>query len=121
MSFTPKKQLTLLGFTLILSGFSLASILNFTNPYTASWVIFCFFYLSLFLFSFACLTLLAFSLKRWLWPKIFLSDFGISVRHGLILSVFILLAVALQIGGLLFWWLELTLIIFVIFIEILIN
>lgn len=121
MSLVPKKQITILGFSLILAGFSLASILNFTDPFEATVFVFTFFYLSLFLLTLTAFTLLGFGIKRWLWPKIFLNDLSGSLRQGLLLAIFITLAVALQIHGILFWWLELSLLLFFIVLEIFVN
>lgn len=117
----PNKQIIIVIISGLLSAFSLASILNFTDPYQANWIVFAFFYLSLLLFSFSCLTLLAFLVKRWLWPKIYLVDFYLSIRQGALLAVFITISVALQLNGILFWWLEMSLILFLVVIEIFIN
>ncbi|MBI3231774.1 MAG: hypothetical protein HYZ51_01695 [Candidatus Doudnabacteria bacterium] len=105
----------------VLSTFSLASILNFTDPYEASALVFMFFYLSLFLLSFSVFTLLAFGIKRWLWPKIFVNDLSGSLRQGLLLAIFLTLAIALQLNGIFFWWLELSLLIFFMVLEIFVN
>lgn len=121
MSLVPKQQITILSISAITAAFSLASIINFTDPYKAGWIIFVFFYISLFLLSFSVLTLMSFGLKRWLWPKIYLSDLSASVRQGILLAIFISLSIGLQMNGILFWWLELSLILFLIVIEIFIN
>lgn len=121
MSFEPKKQVIVLLVTTGLSAFSLASILNFTDPYEASWVIFGFFYLSIFLFCFGLFGLLAFGVKRWLWPNIYLTDLSTSLRQGLLLASFLTFLVVLQISGILFWWLEFCLILFFIALEIFIS
>lgn len=113
-----KYHITILTLSFILSVFSFASILNFTDPYTAGNTIFLLFYLNLFLLSFAGICLLSLWLKRWLGPKIFILDFSSSVRHGLLLGTFITLAVLLQMHGILFWWLEITMLIFLIFLEL---
>lgn len=121
MSLVPKHQVAILAIAGILAAFSLFSILNFTDPYRAGWLIFAFFYLSVFLLSFCSLALLAFGLKRWLWPKIYLTDLAASTRQGLLLSVFLTLSVALQMNGILHWWIEFTLILFFVTLEIFIN
>lgn len=121
MSLVPKKQITILAVSAGLSAFSLASILNFTDPFEASWLVFAFFYLSIFLFCFGLFALLAFAIKRWLWPNIYLSDLSTSMRQGLLLAVFLTFLIILQINGILFWWLELCLVIFFIALEVFIN
>jgi len=121
MSLVPKQQITILGLSAGLSAFSLASILNFTDPFKAGWGLFALFYLSVFLFAFSALSLLAFGVKRWLWPKIFISDLTSSLRQGALMAVFVTVSVLLQMNGILFWWLELSLILFFIVFEIFIN
>ena len=121
MPLEPKKQITILTLSLGLALFSVFSILNFTDPYEASWLIFSFFYVSLFILCFSGFSLLALGIKRWLWPKIFITDFYTSVRHGALIAVFLTLSVALQLSNILFWWMELSLILFFIAIEIYIN
>ncbi|MEK7617779.1 MAG: hypothetical protein AAB410_01420 [Patescibacteria group bacterium] len=121
MSLEPKKQITILCVSTASSAFSLASILNFTDPHEASWLVFAFFYLSIFLLCFGLFSLLAFGVKRWLWPKIYLNDLSTSLRQGMLLALFLTFLVILQISGILFWWLELCLILFFIALEIFIN
>ncbi len=121
MSLVPNRQIAILSLSAFLAAFSLFSILNFTDPYSASWIIFVFFYISLFLLCFSGLTLLAFGLKRWLWPKIYFSDLSASLRQGLLLAAFITFSIILQLNGILLWWLELSLILFVIVLEIFLN
>lgn len=121
MSLVPKQQIIILAVSAVLSAFSLASILNFTDPYKASWIVFALLYLSLFLLAFSALSLLAFLIKRWLWPQIYLTDLSLCLRQGCLLAIFISLAVALQLNGILYWWLELSLILFFMVLEIFIN
>jgi hypothetical protein len=114
-----KSQVIILIFSFVLSAFSFASIINFTDPFTASKTIFVFFYLNLFLLVFSGVCLTALVLKRWFWPKMFLLDFASSLRQGLLLGFFFTVAVLLQINGLLFWWLEITMLILLVFLELL--
>lgn len=121
MALAPKKQILTLAISAILSAFSLASILNFTDPYEAGKTVFVFFYISIFLLSFSVFSLAIFLTKRWLWPHIYLSDLSASFRQGVIIALFLTLLIILQIGGILFWWLEISLILFLVILEIFIN
>ena len=121
MSLVPKQQITILAVSAGLSGFSLGSILNFTDPYSAAWPVFTLLYLSIFLLAFSTLSLLAFGIKRWLWPKIYVSDLASSLRQGALIGIFMTVTVLLQMNGILFWWLEFSLILFFIILEIFIN
>ena len=121
MAIAPKKQIFILTVSAILAAFSLASILNFTDPYEAGIAVFAFFYISIFLLSFSVFSLIVFLVKRWLWPHIYLNDLSASFRQGLIIALFLTLLVILQINGILFWWLEISLILFLVILEIFIN
>jgi len=121
MILATKKHITVLILSVLLSGFSLASILNFTDPYAASFWIFLFFYISIFLLTFSFFSLTAFVIKRSLWPAMYVNDFSHSLRQGLILAIFLTLAIALQLNGILFWWLEISLLLLLITVEIYIN
>lgn len=121
MAIAPKKQIFILTVSAILAAFSLASILNFTDPYESGIAVFAFFYISIFLLSFSVFTLTVFLVKRWLWPHIYLNDLSASFRQGLIIALFLTLLVILQLNGILFWWLEISLILFLVIFEIFIN
>ena len=121
MAIAPKKQIFILTVSAILAAFSLASILNFTDPYESGIAVFAFFYISIFLLSFSVFTLTVFLVKRWLWPHIYLNDLSASFRQGLIIALFLTLLVILQLNGILFWWLEISIILFLIILEIFIN
>ncbi len=121
MAIAPKKQIFILTVSAILSAFSLASILNFTDPYESGIAVFAFFYISIFLLAFSIFTLTVFLVKRWLWPHIYLNDLSASFRQGLIIALFLSILVILQLNGILFWWLEISLILFLVILEIFIN
>jgi hypothetical protein len=121
MSFSPQKQTSLIIFSTVLAGFSLASIVNFTDPSSASWVTFGFFYLSLFLTSLGIFSLIGLMLRQWLSPGLYVINLSNSFRQSVLLSLLISVSFWLSAKGLLYWWVEGSLILFLAFIEIFLN
>lgn len=121
MSTNPKRQLTLIIFSTILAGFSLASIINFTDPATSSALTFGFFYVSLFLVVLGIFTLLGILVRQKLWPGMYVINLGNSFRQALLIAILILVSFILLSKRLLFWWVEASLILFLAFVEGFLN
>ncbi|MBI5530130.1 MAG: hypothetical protein HY918_01375 [Candidatus Doudnabacteria bacterium] len=121
MSNKPKQHLFLIGFSTLLTAFSLASIINFTDPQTASFLTFSFFYISLFLMSLGLFTLIGLLIRQQINPGHYIANLSNSFRQALLLSLLITISMVLLSKQLLFWWIELTLILFFSFIEALLN
>ncbi len=117
----PRQHLTLIIFSTILAGFSLASIINFTDPQSASWLTLSFFYFSLFLVSLGIFTLIGLGLRKKFWPGHYVANLSNSFRQALLLALLITASFFLLSKGLLFWWLEATLILFLVFVEAFLN
>jgi hypothetical protein len=121
LSNTPKQQIIFIVFSTLLAGFSLTSILNFTDPGSASLATFVFFYLSLFLLSLGIFIIIGLGLRQWLGPKVYIIDFGNSFRQALLVSILITVSLLLLSKQLLFWWVEGSLVLFLLFVEIFLN
>lgn len=121
MSSNLKQQVSLIAFSTFLAGFSLASILNFTNPETASPVTFGFFYLSLFLVSLGSFTLLGLLIRKWLPSGLYVNNLSNSFRQAFLLSILIVASFFLLSKQLMFWWVEASLILFLAFMEAFLN
>jgi hypothetical protein len=117
MSANPKQHLFLLVFSTALAAFSLASIVNFTDPQTASWVTLGFFYASLFLFNLGIFTLLGLLLRQWLWPGLYIINLSNSFRQAVLISILVAVSFWLLSARLLFWWVEASLILFLAAVE----
>lgn len=118
---TAKQQVIFLGLTLILSAFCLFAIVKFTDPFTASKITLLFFYLSLFLFTLAAFTVLGLGIRQWLFPKIYVLNLNASFRQALLLASLAVISFLLLAGRLLFWWVELSLVLFFLCVEIFLN
>ncbi|MDR3642931.1 MAG: hypothetical protein P4L74_04870 [Candidatus Doudnabacteria bacterium] len=121
MSTGPKQQLSIIGFSTFLALFSLAAIINFTDPTQASWITFGFFYVSLFLFFLGIFTLAGLSIRQWLAPGHYVKNLGSSFRQGFLASLLVSISFLLLADRLLFWWVEATLILLFVIIEVFLN
>lgn len=121
MSTNPKKQVSLIIFSTVLAAFSLASIINFTDPNSSSRITFAFFYLSLFLFSLGIFTLIGLGLRKALHGGLYVINLNNSFRQGLLLGLLVTVSFLLISLRLLFWWVELSLVLFLAFVEGFLN
>lgn len=121
MNTNPKRQVSLIIFSTLLAGFSLASILNFTDPASAGGLTFAFFYLSLLLLVLGLLCLIGLGLRQWLSPGLYVANFANSFRQALLISLLLVVSFWLLSLRLLFWWVELSLILFLSAVEAFLN
>ena len=117
----PRKYIFLILIATVMAGFSLASILTYTDPSNASLLIFIFLYLSVFLFSIGLLTLFSFFFRKVFFKTMFAHNLSNSLRQAILLSMFLVFCLALSSHGLLFWWVAVTLFLPFAFLEAFIN
>jgi len=117
----PKRQVALIILSTCLAVFSLASIINFTDPSKTSWVTFAFFYASLFLTILGAFALLGLTLRQWLWPGHYVINLTNSFRQSFLIAILITVSFLLLSQRLLFWWVEMTLILFLGAVEAFLN
>jgi hypothetical protein len=121
MSVNPKKHLFLLFFSALLAAFSLGSIITFTDPSTASWLTFSFFYISLFIMCLGIFTLIGLGIRKWLGPQLYIINLGNSFRQAFLVSILIVISFILTAQNILFWWVEGSLILFFAAVEAFLN
>jgi hypothetical protein len=121
MSVNPKQQLTLIGLSTFLAGFSLASIVNFTDSADSSWVTFGFFYASLLIFCLGLFTLIGLGLRQKLLPGHYVINLSNSFRQGFFIAILIVASFVLLSKHLLFWWVEASLVLFLASLEAFLN
>ena len=115
------QHLVLISLSTILAGFSLASIVFFTDPYTAGLFTDIFFYLSLFLTSLGVFVIVGLVVRQLFFPGLYITHLGQSFRQALLLSILITVSMVLQSQRLLYWWVEGSLILLLLFIEIFLS
>lgn len=121
MPINPKKQLGLIILSTLLAAFSLGSIITFTDPRTSSLLTFGFFYASLFLMLLGLFTLIGMGLRHWLAAGLYVVNLRSSFRQALLIALLITISFWLLSVRLMFWWVELSLILFFGAIEAFLN
>ena len=116
-----KQHIIPMGVSTLLAGFSLGCLIFFTDPYTAGWITHVFFYFSLFLTTLGVVTILGITTREIFFKGLYIVNLSISFRQALLVSSFLTASLLLQSGRLLFWWVELIIILLVTFIEIFLS
>ena len=118
---TPQQQVAFIAVSSLLAAFSLISIVNFVDPFTASRATLFFFYASLFLTVCGGLTICGLFFRRWLKQGVYIINLGDSFRQAILVSVLVVASFLLLANRLFYWWLEGSLILLAVFIEIFLN
>jgi len=118
---TAKQHLILIALSTFLAGFSLASVINFTDPYTSGVITHIFLYISLFLTTLGIWVLVGLAIRQMFFSGLYITHLNNSFRQGFLLSVFITVSLGLQAQGLLFWWIEGSFILLLAFFEVFLN
>lgn len=116
-----KMHLALLVSGTLLSAFSVASIIFFSDPKTAGNFTHSFLYLSLFLFWLGLFTLIGILIRRRLNSGLYITSLKISTRQAFLISLLITVSLALKAQDLLFWWVEAGFVLLLIVIELFAN
>lgn len=107
-------------FTLV-SLLSLGAIVYYVNPITASAPNIAFFYLSSFLSTAGIGTLLGLGIRSRVGSNLFFSNLSIAFRQAFLLGLLVVISLGLQAEGLLYWWVEISLLLFFVFVEAFFN
>ncbi len=118
---TEKQQSILIAFGTLLAAFSLASIIAFSDPSSSGWPTFIFFYLSTFLVSLGICTLLGLLMRHFANQRLYILNVSNSFRQALLASTLLTISLYLQSKSLLYWWVELSLILFFVCLEAFLN
>lgn len=100
---------------------SFISILYLSDPFQDGIVAHIFFHLSLFLTITGLATIFGLLLRQRFGSGLYIQNLSVSFRQGLFLGVLMIGSLLLQSYGILFWWVELALILFLIFFELFLN
>ncbi len=116
-----KTHFILLIVGIILCGFSLFSIIRFTDPDTAGLLTHIFLYLSIFLLCLGLFTLIGIVVRQRFFYGIYIANLTTSFRQAILLSLLLTSSLYLQSRGLGLWWVELILVLFLVVVEIFFN
>lgn len=117
----PKQHILLIVISTILASFSLGCIIFFTDPKTAGMWTFLFLYFSVFLLTLGLSCLVGIITRQLLGQNLYIVNLSHSFRQGILIALLITVSLVLQAGGLLYWWVEASLILFVASIEAFLN
>lgn len=118
MQTNPKRPIIYFLLATFFSFFSLVCLLNFTNPQSANLTIFIFLYVNIFLLTCGLTTLLGYFARQRFFKQNFTANFLNSFRQGVIFSSFTCASLLLLANGLFYWWVVLSLIVLLVFIEL---
>ncbi len=105
----------LAGSVVAITGFIFTII--YTDPYQAGILGHVIFYLTLFLFTTGFFTIINLLIRKRFFPGIYSELFRVSMRQGILIGMLIVSLVLLEAFNLLFWWVGLTLTLFLIALE----
>ncbi len=118
---TTRNYLVPISFGTIISLAGFISVLYFIDPLTSGYIGHLFFFLTLFLSIYGVMTTLGIITRKRFAPGMFSEQLRNSSRQAILIAILVLSFVILQLFNLLFWWIALTVILFIIVLEIFIT
>ncbi len=114
---TTKTYLIPLVISSIVAITSFVLVLLYVNPFYTSWIGHVFFYLTLGLAVCGITTTLGLLVRNYFWPGNYAALFVLSLRQGVFIAILIVSLVFFEVLNILYWWVALTLILFLLAIE----
>ncbi len=114
---TTKKYLIPLSFGSIIALTGFVFVLVYVDPYQTNLLGHIFFYLTLFLAVLGIFTFTSLAFRQRFFPGIYAELFRISLRQGVLIGMLVTGLVLLEAQNFLYWWVALTLALFLIAIE----
>lgn len=105
----------LVGSLVAITGF--VFVIVYTDPYQSGFPAHLFFYLTLFLSTTGIFTIINLLIRNRFFPGIYSELFKVSIRQGVIIGILITSLIYLESANLLYWWVGITLILFLLAIE----
>ncbi len=121
MHHTTRTYLIPISIGTLLSLAAFASVLWSVDPFTSGAIGHLFFYLTLFLSLCGLMTIVGISFRKRYTPGMYIEQLRVSARQAVLLSILIVALLVLQVFSLLLWWVGLTLVLFIITVEIFLN
>jgi hypothetical protein len=116
-----KNHIVLIATGTGLSFFSIATIISFTEPSTAGLITILLLYGSIFLFVTGLCSIIGLATRQKYLTTLYSKNLNVSIRQGLLIGLLVTSSLALNAQGLMMWWVGLTLILFLIVIEVFFN
>lgn len=101
----------------VLALASFVLVLLYINPFHTVWLGHVFFYLTLLLSVCGISTTISLIMRNRFWPGNYTEMFALSLRQGILIAFLVTALVFFETLNVLFWWVALTLILFLLAIE----
>lgn len=121
MTDRPLSHIPLIAFGTLLCLGSLISVLYLSDPYADGAMSHVFFHLSLFLTITGLTTGVGLIVRQKYGSGLYITNLAIAFRQAVFVAIFITGSLLLLSHGILYWWVELTLILFLVFFELFLN
>ena len=115
------QHIILIGLSTLLAVFSAMSIVWFTDPQTAGALTFTFFYASFFLAALGMAVIVGLIIRQLLFPGLYVTHLSNAFRQASLVAVLITSSLILQAQRLLYWWVEGSLILLIVAVEIFLS
>lgn len=120
MTLSTSGYIFLISTVLLLALFSVSSVVVFTNPNSSVFAL-SVFYISIFLAVTAAAVLAGVSIRYKVLLERFIAALSTSLRQGVWIGILIVASLMLQAEHLLYWWVELSIVLLLVVIEVLFN
>lgn len=118
---TTKQYILPVMFGTILSLAGFIAILTYIDPYQTQVFSHILFFITGLLLITGVMTLLGIFIRKKFFPGIFINQFEISLRQGILIALLTMGLILLELFNLLFWWIALILVLFIIAVEFFLN
>lgn len=118
MHHTTRTYLIPISIGTLLSLAGLISVLMSVDPFTSGLMGHIFFYITLFISLCGLITIGGITVRKRFAPGMYTEQLRVSARQAVLLAILMVSLLILQVFGLLLWWVALTLILFIITVEI---
>jgi hypothetical protein len=113
-----KQQLVWIAAVSVIFALCTGLVLTFSDPFTSPWVVFALFYLSACCTATGILTLVFYGVRSLGAANVLHADrLATSVREGFLVSLLVVGSLVLSSRQVLFWWVELSLVVTLVLVE----
>lgn len=114
-------HIPLISIGTLLSIGSFIAVINMSDPYVGGLVSHSFFHFSLFLSVVGITTVVGLLVRQKLSKGLYINNLAISFRQAILIGILVTGSLLLQSYDILFWWVELSFILFLVFFELFLN
>ncbi len=114
-------HIPLMGFGTLLCISSFIGVLYMSDPFADGMMAYGFFYSSLFLSVVGLTTIVGLLVRQKIGKGLYINNLAVSFRQAILIAILVVGSLLLQSYDILFWWVELSFILFLVFFELFLN